>query len=120
MSATDYLTNLDALHAYSRRVCAWWNDFDILVTPSMAEAPPRIGELKGADVERIVRLVPYTAQFNVTGQPAFAVPLHWTSEGLPLGVQLVGRYGADDVLVRLAAQLEAASPWADRRPPVCA
>jgi amidase len=67
---------------------------------------------------RIGSFVPYTAQFNMTGQPAVSLPLHWSADGLPVGVQLVGRYGREDVLVRVAAQLEAAAPWADRRPPV--
>ena len=92
----------------------------MLVTPTMSEAPPPVGELKGAPVERIVALVPYTSPFNVSGQPAIALPLYWNDEGLPLGVQLVGAYGREDLLVRVAAQLEAAAPWIDRRPPVCA
>ena len=121
LNATQYLDNLDALHAYARHLCRWWADGnDVLVTPTMSEAPPRVGELKGAPVERIVALVPYTSPFNVSGQPAIALPLYWNDEGLPLGVQLVGVYGREDLLVRVAAQLEAAAPWIDRRPPVCA
>jgi len=121
MSATEHLANLEQLHRYSRRLCQWWADGnDILVTPTMGEPPPRIGELKGADVERIVRLVPYTAAYNVSGQPAIALPLHQSPDGLPVGVQLVAAYGREDVLLRLASQLEAAAPWAHRRPPVCA
>ncbi len=120
LTATQFLANVDSLHAFARRMCAWWDDFDILVTPTMAEAAPPIGELKGASVERIVRLVPYTAPYNATGQPAFALPLYWNADNLPLGIQLVARYGAEDVLIRLAAQLEQAVPWIDRRPPVCA
>ena len=69
---------------------------------------------------RIVRLVPYTSPYNVSGQPGIALPLHWTAEGLPLGIQLVAKQGAEDLLIRVASQLEAASPWIDRRPPVCA
>jgi amidase len=84
----------------------------------MAEVPPPIGELKGAPVERIVRLVPYTSPFNVSGQPAIALPLYWNDDDLPLGVQLVGAYGREDLLLRVAAQVEAARPWAHRRPPV--
>ena len=63
---------------------------------------------------------PYTAPFNVTGQPAMSVPLHWSDGGLPIGVQLVARRGREDLLLRVAAQLETRSPWADRRPPVFA
>jgi amidase len=121
ISAAQHLATLDALHRYARRVCSWWADGnDVLITPTMAEPAPRIGELKGADVERIVRLVPYTASFNVSGQPAIALPLHHTADGLPVGIQLVAAYGREDLLVRLAAQVEAAAPWAARRPPVCA
>ena len=112
---------LEALHRYARRLCTWWADGnDLLVTPTMAEPAPRIGELKGADVERIVRLVPYTAPFNVSGQPAIALPLHQTADGLPMGIQLVAAYGREDLLLRVAAQIEVNAPWVGRRPPVCA
>lgn len=120
LAVTDYLANLDAMHRYSHRLAAWWNENDLLVTPTMSEPPPELGTLKGADVERIVRLVPYTSPYNVSGQPAIALPLHWTAEGLPLGVQLVARHGEEDLLLRVGAQLEAAAPWIDRRPPICA
>ncbi|MFI5042867.1 MAG: amidase family protein, partial [Acidimicrobiales bacterium] len=121
ITAPQHLATLDALHRYARRLCGWWAaENDLLVTPTMAEPAPRIGELKGADVERIVRLVPYTAPFNVSGQPAIALPLHVATDGLPMGIQLVAAYGREDLLLRVAAQLEAAAPWVDRRPPVCA
>ena len=62
----------------------------------------------------------FTAIFNATGQPAISLPLHWTEDGLPIGVQLVAPFGREDLLIRVAAQLERARPWADRRPPVFA
>lgn len=120
LRAAEYLANLDALHRYSHRLASWWETNDLLVTPTMSEPPPEIGTLKGADVERIVRLVPYTSPYNVSGQPGLALPLHWTADGLPLGIQLVAKFGAEDLLLRVGAQLEAAAPWIDRRPAVCA
>jgi amidase len=82
--------------------------------------PPKLGWFTdaGPDAEgdRIVCFIPYTAQFNMTGQPAISLPLHWTADGLPVGVQFVAGYGREDVLVRLASQLEEAAPWAGRRP----
>jgi amidase len=121
LSATEYVANLDAMHRFARRLCSWWGDGnDLLITPTMAEPAPPVGELKGAEVERIVRLVPYTAPYNVSGQPAIAIPLHWTADGLPVGIQLVAAYGREDLLLRVASQLETTAPWIGRRPPVAA
>jgi len=69
-------------------------------------------------MRRAGQWVVYTPAFNMSGQPAISLPLHWNDAGVPIGVQLVAAYGREDVLVRVAAQLEAAHPWADRRPPV--
>ena len=124
LSASDYLKAIDALHGYGRRLRGWWRElsgedgYDILVTPTMAEPAPPIGSVKGADIDRIVRLVPYTMSYNVSGQPAIGLPLHWTAEGLPMGVQLIGGYGSESLLIRLASQLEEAMPWRERRPAI--
>lgn len=122
VTAPQYLAAVDWLHDYSRRVRSWWDTegWDILVTPVLGGPPPVLGWLSDPEhgMERVIGMLQYTAQFNVTGQPAASVPLHWNADGLPIGVQFVADYGREDVLVRLAAQLESAQPWAERRPPV--
>jgi amidase len=112
-------------------MAAWWapaelggQGFDLLVTPTVGAPPPELGWFTGGgpkeEGRRINSFIPYTAQFNVTGQPAISLPLHWTAEGLPVGVQLVAAYGREDLLVRVATALEEAAPWADRRPVISA
>jgi amidase len=132
LSAVDYLDTRAWLSAWSRRVARWWaspdgggDGYDVLVTPVVNGPPPPLGFLDAAgdlraSAQRVRAFMPYTAQFNVTGQPALSLPLHVSREGLPIGVQLVAAYGREDVLVRLAAQLEQAAPWSDRRPAVSA
>ena len=127
LSATDYLLTLTAQAAWVRDMLSWWYPadgsagHDLLLTPVLATPPPPIGYLSGPEGGMRVReLLQFTAQFNVTGQPAISLPLYWTAEGLPVGVQLVAGFGREDVLVRIAAQLETAQPWASRRPPVSA
>jgi amidase len=125
VSAPQYLATVDWLHAFTRRTAAWWSDgFDLLVTPTLGEPPPKLGELVPpphdvfAGMTRSLSVIPFTAQFNITGQPALSLPLHWNRAGLPVGVQLVAAYGREDVLLRVAAQLEQAQPWTHRTPPV--
>lgn len=96
--------------------------FDLLLSPTMGEPPPPIGAFddSGPDplaaFERAFLCGCFTAAFNATGQPAISLPLHWTADGLPVGVQLIAPLGREDVLLRAAAQLEQAAPWADRAP----
>jgi amidase len=71
-------------------------------------------------IERSIPYAAFTAAFNASGQPAISLPLHWSEDGLPIGVQLVGDLGREDLLIRVASQLEQAVPWADRRPPAFA
>ena len=122
IDAPTYLAARAGIGTWARRMADWWTSHDVLVTPTLAAPPPRLGWFteEGPDREgpRIGSFSPYTAPFNMTGQPAISLPLHWTADGLPVGVQLVARYGREDVLVRLAAQLETAAPWADKRPRV--
>jgi len=119
-TAVSYLESRAWLASFSRRVAGWWapahagGGFDVLVSPTVNGPPPLLGALD--DGEAVRRWMPYGAQFNVTGQPAVSLPLHMHPSGLPLGVQLVTAYGREDLLLRLAAQLEEAAPWWDRRP----
>jgi amidase len=98
----------------------WWAGHDLLLTPTLGAPPPELGWFTAdgpqAEGPRIASFIPYTAQFNMTGQPAVSLPLHWTPGGLPVGVQLVAAYGREDLLIRVASQLELAAPWAGRRP----
>jgi amidase len=122
LGAVTYLQSRAWLGMWTRRMADWWTRHDLLLTPTLGAPPPRLGWFTEAGPEeeenRIARFMPYTAQFNMTGQPAVSLPLHWTPGGLPVGVQLVAAYGREDVLVRVASQLEQAAPWAGRHPPV--
>jgi amidase len=121
-SAPAYVDAVSWLHRWSRRAQSWWaaDGYDLLLTPTLAVPPPEIGYLSDPDLggQRVTEVLQYTAQFNITGQPAISLPLHWTTDGLPVGVQLVAAYGREDLLVRVAAQLEEAQPWASRTPAV--
>jgi amidase len=122
-SANDYVAALDQAQTWSRGVAAWWEDHDVLVLPTSPEPPVKLGEVAPDNDSpevgpHIARLAQFTWPFDVTGQPAISLPLSWNADGLPIGVQLVAAYGREDVLLRVAAQLESARPWADRRPPV--
>jgi amidase len=119
----DYLLARTRLTAASRSIVALWDQYDAIVTPALAQRPVRIGEIDSCsddpweDFHRSGKFTPYTALFNVTGQPAISLPLYHGEDGLPLGVMVAGGPAGEGPLLSLAAQLEAASPWADRRPP---
>jgi amidase len=123
VTATQYVAALEAANTYSRQLGGWWaGGFDVLVTPQLAEPPPRLGVIAPTrsfeeQFEIVSALASFTMPFNLTGQPAMSLPMHWNDDGLPIGVQFAAAYGREDVLLRLAAQLEAAQPWADRHPP---
>jgi amidase len=126
MTAPDYLAARAWLGSWSRRMAAFWSHeaseeaFDLLVTPTVGAPPPELGWFTAAgpreEGRRIGAYIPWTAQANVTGQPAISLPLATTDAGLPVGVQLVAAAGREDLLVRVAAALEEAAPWAGRRP----
>jgi amidase len=108
--------------ATTRRILELWNEFDVLLTPGLAKtaiaAEGGYGKPAPLAVDIAGRFTPFTPIFNLTGQPAITIPAGIGSDGLPLSVQLVGRPGAEDTLYSLAAQIEQAEPWADRRPQI--
>jgi amidase len=120
--ATQYLRGLDGLRAWSRQLAEAWLDagIDLLLTPTLTVPPPELGVMQdgGDDPALAAALAAFPAPFNVTGQPAMSVPLVWNADDLPIGVQIVASAHCEDLLVRVASQLEAARPWADRIPPV--
>ena len=110
------------LRVLSRQAVNILHGHDVLLTPTLAQPPALIGAIRddadpAADFEAQKAFTPFTAIFNMTGQPAISVPLHWTREGLPIGVQLAGRPFDEATIISLAAQLERARPWIHRRPP---
>ena len=120
-----YLSAIGRIHRYGRQMAAFFEDWDMLLTPTLAEPPALIGRFNhdtedyldfrlGPD--RCFDYSPYAAAFNATGQPAMSVPLAWSDRGLPIGIHLAGRFGADETLMALAADLERARPWVNRRP----
>ncbi len=143
LSAREFSSALRLLEHEARSVGAFFENHDMLLTPTIATPPARIGELAPTPTEqlqlrtlgligsgRLVKMIglldevakhafdftPWTPVFNVTGQPAMSVPLHWNPHGLPVGVHFVARFGAEATLFRLAGQLERARPWFDRLP----
>jgi amidase len=111
--------------AYTAEVSAWWaDDFDLLLTPAAGEPPALLADLVPPPADplsilpRFERIWCFAAPFSVTGQPAISLPIGQTASGLPVGVQLVAALGHEDLLLRVAAQLETAAPWSDRRPPL--
>ncbi|KAA0079830.1 amidase [Mycolicibacterium sp. P9-64] len=144
-SSVDYVAAVQRRHEHTRRLTTFFDSYDLLLTPTLATPPPKIGEFdlpvplqRASDVllktrtakflrytkivddlvDKNLGWVPYTQLANITGRPAISLPLHWTADGLPLGVQFVAPLAGESLLLRLAAQLEEAFPWADRVAPV--
>jgi amidase len=122
-SAAQYVTAVGQHQLISRMIAGWFESgFDLLLTPTLGEPPPPLGSFDDSGEDPVAALMrgaqtaTFTATFNVTGQPAVSLPLHWSDEGLPIGVQLVASFGEEDLLLRVASQLEEARPWADRVP----
>jgi len=141
-SATEHVAALETTRSWARKIGPFFERYDLLLTPTVGQPPVRVGALQPRPLEafgirlagalgsrrlldllfaqigdRSFEATGFTMPWNQTGQPAASVPVRWTPEGLPLGAQLVGRFGDEATLFRVAAQLEAARPWAGRTPP---
>jgi len=123
-TAPEYLLAVQMLQVFARRVAQFMQSYDVMLTPTLAEPPLPLGSFDStpedpmAGMRRAGLFAPFTPICNATGQPAMSVPLYWNADGLPIGTHFVGRYGDEATLFRLAGQLEAARPWADRRPQI--
>ena len=123
-TASQYQRALNAIHAAGRAAAQWRLSCDVTLTPTLGEPPLPIGsiDINSSDVSSAIvtmgSFLPFTMMDNASGQPAINLPLFWNPTGLPIGVQFIGGYGEESVLLKLAAQLEAAEPWSQRRPPI--
>jgi amidase/6-aminohexanoate-cyclic-dimer hydrolase len=129
VSGDRYLECVNIVHAYGRSMAEFLTGYDILLSPTMAEPPALVGRFSHKTEDYlsyrtgpngVFAYSPFTAAFNASGQPAVSVPLYWSPEGLPIGVHLAARFGEDELLISLCAELERARPWFDRRPPISA
>jgi amidase len=121
VSAIEYVEAIAAVHAAGRKMAGFLTSYDVILSTTLAGPPPKLGYFdQDGDVQtftdRVTQYLSVTPLHNATGTPAMTVPLHWTADGLPIGVHFAGRYGEEATLLRLAAQLEAAQPWFDRVP----
>jgi amidase len=116
MNGGDYLAGREAQQSFGRDIATWFDDgaYDLLLTPTTPVRPPAVGTLAPIDT------VYFTFPFNSTGQPAISLPLHHSSDGLPIGIQLVARHAREDFLLSIAAQLEQHCEWTTRKPPISA
>lgn len=120
--ATDYVKAIGEMQLESRRIACEFEKFDVLLTPTLAQPPVKTGALK--EHEKTIQdcfalqtsYTPFTSVFNMTGQPAMSVPLYWTKDGLPLGVQFAASFGDELMLLQLARQLEQSNPWKEKIP----
>ena len=120
--AAEYARSIKTIHALGRQVEGFLARYDVLLTPTLAAPPCELGRLslrnpdRAGLIESLGRTIGYTQLFNASGHPSASLPLAWSAAGLPIGVQISGRFGDEATLLRLAAQLEQAAPWSQRRP----
>ncbi|ANM12976.1 MULTISPECIES: amidase [unclassified Rhizobium] len=125
VSGASYAAAVDYIHAFGRRMGRLLEDYDVLLSPTLAKPPQLLGSFDMKDretlsdlIERFHSFSPFTSLFNASGQPAMSVPLCWSPEGLPVGVHFAAGFGREALLFSLAAQLEEARPWAGCIPPL--
>ncbi len=122
LSVEDYPAAINVFHRHGRAMAGFHQTYDLLLSPTLALPPPKLGPLhmNSADIETfkqsIAAMSPFTPMLNMSGAPSMSLPLHWSDQGLPIGVMVSAGFGHEDLLLQLAAQLEAAQPWWDRRP----
>ena len=125
LSGADYLAAVEKIHSYGREMARALQPYDVLLSATLAEPPAKVGRFHHdrEDFEAyrigkggVFEYSPFCAAFNASGQPAASVPLHWNAAGLPVGVHLAAQFGQDELLIALCAELEAAQPWAGKRP----
>ncbi len=119
LTADHYVRAISLFHAVGRTLEKHMEPVDVILTPTLTQLPSRLGELtKNDDFQtyrrKVARYTAYLAIINASGQPAASVPVYWTDEGLPVGIQLIGHFGREDQILQLSAQLEAAAPWRTR------
>jgi len=124
LSSGAYLLAVQDIQRASRDAAVFFNDYDVWLTPTLAQPPVPLGyfdytpETRDQHIARLGEYTGFTLIANASGQPGISLPLHWNEDNLPIGVQLLGRYGDEATLLRLAGQLEQARPWSERRPPI--
>jgi amidase len=122
LSATAHADALLVVHQQGRRMAAFHERYDILLSPTLGQVPPPLGPQRMANTDAaeyaaaLQRFSPFTSLFNISGQPSMSLPLHWSADGLPVGVMCSAAFGREDLLLRLAHQVEQAQPWFDRTP----
>ena len=123
-TGADYALAIQTMHRIGRQMAGFFENYDVLLSTTMAKPPIPLGamDMMNADLDdyyerQLMDEIPFTPLFNESGGPAMSVPLFWSGDGLPIGIHFGTRFGDDAALFRLASQLEAARPWADRRPP---
>ncbi|HMV49686.1 MAG TPA: amidase family protein, partial [Blastocatellia bacterium] len=124
LSSVAYSRAIATMHQVGLTMAKFMQNYDVILSPTLAKPPVPLGvlslspESSAAFIKEVTEFGPHTALYNVTGQPSMSVPLHWSEDGLPVGVMFSGRFGEDSLLLRLAAQLEKARPWRERKPKI--